>query len=89
MSDACPNETEWTTADSVAAADEGWGIMDADGSEQGRTQLQRVDETGVFDGDAAAMVYVRDTPSDLHAKALALVARYNPAEYVLILGAQA
>lgn len=60
--------SEWTAEDSAAASAEGWDLFDA-----GEQPLQRIDETGVFIGDAGAWAHVwrrAAEGSGLHVKAL-------------------
>lgn len=78
-----PNDTEWSRADVERAAEEGWGIFDADGSENGRTQLQALDEMAMCatDDDAWRFVAMKAAAgSELHRRALALIALHNPGE---------
>lgn len=78
-----PSVAEWTLSDTIQAADEGWGIFDADGSENGRTQLQAMDEAPMCatDDDAWKFVTMKARAgSAFHRRALEIVARHNPGE---------
>lgn len=69
------------------ANNEGWGIFDCDGSENGRWQLQRCDEMGVFNSDADAWAHVvaqADAGSSYHHGALQWLQANAPQEWSLI-----
>lgn len=78
---------EWTTDDDIAASREGWGVFDCFGSKAGPLQIQAIDMPGEGDGflpdDNAAWDLVHrkaSEGSELHRKALALIAEHNPIE---------
>lgn len=50
-------EREWTDACQQQAFDQGWGIFAVDGNEDD-LEIQRLDETMVFDSDGDAFEYV-------------------------------
>lgn len=78
-----PTDEEWPGAAANASAEEGWGLFDASGSSNGRTQLQRCDDMKAFESDDDAWTFVVDQAkagSERHIAALRLVKRYNRVE---------
>jgi hypothetical protein len=84
---------EWAAADGDAAGREGWDIFQCDGSGGGMWQIQRIDDLGEVNADAAARLLADDedawmrvwsVPSELHARALAFIRVMNPAEWEAI-----
>src|SRR5690625_4239370 len=64
--------------DDSKAAKEGWGIVDCGDHSDGRYQLQRIDENGVFDSDYDAQQFVLEQAkngSELHLKAINIIAQ--------------
>lgn len=83
-----PGEDEWSFAEVNVAAEEGWCISDADGSENGRTQLQSLDHMGIFADDDGAWRHVRSKAAEgsrLHQRALKAIRNHNPTEFVAIM----
>jgi hypothetical protein len=88
---------EWTPEDSAAACIEGWDIFYSARAEDHEYDLQKIDEpelyeeengvTGVriWEDDADVWVFVRDTSSKLHQKALDYLAEKSPDEYASIM----
>jgi hypothetical protein len=75
--------TEWTTADSAAALAEGWDLFYTSGDEP--YELQRYDET--FPDDPSAWKHVIERAaegSELHQRALAVLAEHSPLEYKVV-----
>ncbi|KVH56764.1 hypothetical protein WS89_22565 [Burkholderia sp. MSMB1072] len=78
------NITEFNNAQ---ADGEGWGIFDCVGSDNGRWQLQRIDEDEVFLDDDSAWKFVTDKAregSAYHRSAIEFVRDNNPDEYQAI-----
>ncbi|MGJ4953116.1 hypothetical protein [Bradyrhizobium sp. HKCCYLS20291] len=74
--------------DNNRAFDEGWGIFECSGSENGPYQLQKLDESDKFRNDIEAWRYVvevADRESEYHQKALAFLAEHSPFEHQTIL----
>lgn len=70
--------------DNGPAGEEGWGIFDCEGSENGPYQLQRFDEEAIFEDDAQAWKFVADKAkagSEYHVSAFAYLKANNPIEY--------
>jgi hypothetical protein len=86
--------TLWTSENREAAAAQGWGIFETDGSENGTPyQLQRIDDpefgVPVLDNDDAAwcLVRIRAANGDELAKsALAYLKEHSPAEFGFVMG---
>lgn len=96
--DLDPGMFGWTSSNYDAAADDGWFIGDAEGSENGRWQLQAFDDPDAwgwppgklypFDGDADVWDHVRLMArggSVLHRHALNVMKSLNPKEYAAIM----
>lgn len=70
---------EWTAADDLASAGEGWCISECSGSADGPLQLQGIDEGGLE--DVAAWELVGPGSTDLHRRALAYLLQNAPVEF--------
>lgn len=95
------NTPVWSNEDSAAAAEQGWAIFTTsrdvasekelvNGKPYGHRpfELQRDDEMGVFEDDAAAHVFVRDAAAKgdgLAQRALAYLQVVSPLEYEAII----
>lgn len=82
-----PAQTANAGFDNAQAGNEGWGIFETDGSENGPWQLQREDETAVFPDDGAAWTFVAGkakSGSEYHQCALDFLKRENMVEYTAI-----
>lgn len=82
-----PSSDEWPPEYAAASSQEGWVLSDADGSVNGRTQLQRLDNPATFASDREAWVHIVQqarTGSALHQCALDLVAAFNANEAAAI-----
>lgn len=69
--------------DNTQAADEGWGVFECDGSDNGPWQIQRDDEAELFEDDDAVWLHVLQRAkagSDYHQAALGFVKEHNPIE---------
>jgi hypothetical protein len=82
---------EWTSEDTEKATEEGWGLFECWGSENGSPQLQRIDEPidrdAVFDSDESAWEFVYKgflTGNKSHKKAFTILSKLNPKEFQLI-----
>lgn len=78
------DQTEEITFLNTHPAEEGWGIFDCDGSENGRWQLCRDDAMDVFPSDDEAWVFVVEQAvagSAYHQDALAFLEQNNPEEH--------
>lgn len=76
------------TFDNAIAFDQGWGIFECHGSENGPWQLQKLDESSRFRNDLEAWRLVVDyskAGSEYHKKALAFLAANNPIEHDCII----
>lgn len=81
----------WTVAHDAAAALEGWGIFECDGSENGPWQIQKFDASEDHPGspqlsnddDAWRLVLQGDLPH--HAAAIEFMKAHNEAEHVALL----
>lgn len=85
--DGYPSSDEWPPTYAAASSREGWVLSDADGSVNGRTQLQRLDNPATFLSDREAWVHVvqqASTGSALHQRALDLVMAFNANEAAAI-----
>jgi hypothetical protein len=74
--------------DNTQAFDQGWGIFDCDGSENGPWQLQKLDESDLLRNDLEAWRLVTDhanAGSEYHQKALQFLAEHNPLEHNTII----
>ena len=74
--------------DNAIAFDQGWGIFDCYGSENGPWQLQRLDESDRFLTDIEAWRLVVDQAaagSAYHQTALQFIADHNPIEHDCII----
>lgn len=74
--------------DNSIAFDQGWGIFDCYGSENGPWQLQKLDESDRLRNDLEAWRLVVDyanAGSDYHKKALQFLADHNPIEHDCII----
>jgi hypothetical protein len=70
--------------DNTQAHEEGWGIFDCDGSDNGRWQLQRVDEDEKFPSDDEAWAHVvakAHAGSEYHHSALHWIEKNAPIEW--------
>ncbi|MEY9247612.1 hypothetical protein [Bradyrhizobium elkanii] len=79
---------ERVSFDSNIAFDQGWGIFDCDGSENGPWQLQKLDESDRLRNDLEAWRLVVDyanAGSEYHKKALQFLADHNPIEHRCII----
>lgn len=89
--------TEWSDEDSKLANMEGWDIFNCEGSDNGPYQLDKIydpegwgAETGIpvfrtWEDDTDVWVFVRDTPTALHTRALLFLEQANPQEHKAIL----
>ena len=97
MNEPSTDQLEWTTEDRRAAIREGWDLFESDASENGPLQLCKIDDRAAHQDcwgltieqvswteDNEAWVWVMRNPSDLHAKALAVLAQENPIELAAI-----
>lgn len=74
--------------DNGKAVDEGWSIFECFGSENGRWQLQKLDDAGKFNTDIDAWRLVldyADAGSEYHQQALQFLKDNNPMEYDCII----
>ncbi|MCP1757769.1 hypothetical protein [Bradyrhizobium elkanii] len=74
--------------DNNRAFDEGWGIFECHGSQNGPWQLQKLDESPRLRNDLEAWRLVVDyanAGSDYHVKALQFLAEHNPLEHNCIM----
>jgi hypothetical protein len=65
---------------------EGWGIFYCQGSEDGDYQLQKIDDSGVFENDLQAISFVKNLAqqgSAIHILAMGIIAVLNPSELQL------
>ncbi|WP_316207478.1 hypothetical protein [Bradyrhizobium sp. SZCCHNR3118] len=70
------------------AFDQGWGIFECHGSENGPWQLMKLDQSGRFKNDLEAWRWVVDYAnrgSDYHKSALQFLAEHNPIEHCCII----
>lgn len=89
---------EWTRELDDQATAEGWAIFHAARNDRHMYDLQKIDEPElwgdevgipvlhVWEDDVDAWVFVRDTPSPLHAIALEFLRINSPEEYETIMG---
>jgi hypothetical protein len=73
--------------DNSQAVREGWSIFDCSGSDNGRWQLQKCDDSDKCSTDLVAWDHVRtaaDAGSEYHASALKFLEQHNPDEFRLI-----
>jgi hypothetical protein len=82
---------DWTAADDRAASREGWSLFECAGHPHGSPQVQYIQEPedgdAALDGDEDAWAVIRADPgSPVHARALAIIANENPAEYERVMG---
>lgn len=74
--------------DNNIAFDQGWGIFDCEGSENGPWQLQKLDESELLRNDLEAwrlVVNYANAGSEYHQKALQFLAEHNPLEHTTII----
>lgn len=73
----------FTFDDSVVACTEGWDLFDADGSNDGPLQIQRLDDMAILadDGEAWVLVVDRSSEDGPHRRALLDLMDDNPDEF--------
>lgn len=87
---------EWSDAHSDAAVREGWDIWDSEGSENGRWQVQRIDDPEAFyeatgftpprlTSDAEAFCIVANGTEPHHSVARGFLRYHNPKEYQAVM----
>lgn len=87
IADTYPDSKEWPSVSVEASYEQGWGIFDSDGSDNGRTQLCRWDQLEKFPSDDEAWQFVvtqAKAGDALCRRALDVVRRHNPTEFVAI-----
>jgi hypothetical protein len=80
-----PIPMSFSDQEDMLAQSEGWALFDADG----KIELQRIDELGIFSKDEDAHEYVKVgavSGSSLHLKAKEILMVHNPKEHDLVFG---
>lgn len=78
-------ELAFTTEQENQMFSEGWGVFEVD-ADKGNLQIQKLDESNVFEGDPQAWAFVIEQAkqgSALHRQTLAYFSENFPSEYTL------